>query len=368
MANVDAFLCNHAAGLCEAYMPFNRSLVVIASTRYEIGRHEPSRWREWNANLVKIASHPRNVVAANNRFDAEYIKYFTGIQNVPVFPNYCGYTGVTYKPTRPQFLVGPGRGISDLLLKQLLAAAARTPGAPEFKRIRDLCVCAHAAHARARAEATSLCLHLVRASPLTRPPFFARRYNHFEYSDLAAHPAIVLLPYQISLMSIFEYYRMNIPMYAPTPRLLASWQVKHRVLNELTWDLVFKKAARGSPLPRHPSVPASVPDPNDQANEAGLAYWLKFADFYEWPHIDTFDSWDELLTKIKAADLNAVSAKMAAHNTQMKDGLLGDWNAAFHRMFNGVPPARTKPRPLQPNFDVAMKENYGTVVAPGCNG
>lgn len=37
---VDAFLCLHAASLCELYMPFNRTMIIIASTRYEIGRGE----------------------------------------------------------------------------------------------------------------------------------------------------------------------------------------------------------------------------------------------------------------------------------------------------------------------------------------
>ena len=91
MKSADAFLCHHAAGLCEAFMPFNKSLVVVASTRYEIGRHDPRRWKAWNANLKAIAAHPRNVVAANNRYDAEYVKYFTGLSHVPVLPNYCGW-------------------------------------------------------------------------------------------------------------------------------------------------------------------------------------------------------------------------------------------------------------------------------------
>lgn len=33
---------------------------------------------------------------------------------------------------------------------------------------------------------------------------------------------------QVSVMSIFEYYRMGIPMFAPSPALLARWQVQHR--------------------------------------------------------------------------------------------------------------------------------------------
>ena len=91
MRTVDAFLCHHAAGFCEAFMPFNKSLIVVASTRYEIGRHDPRRWKAWNANLKAIAAHPRNIVAANNRYDAEYVKYFTGLSHVPVLPNYCGW-------------------------------------------------------------------------------------------------------------------------------------------------------------------------------------------------------------------------------------------------------------------------------------
>jgi hypothetical protein len=29
-------------------------------------------------------------------------------------------------------------------------------------------------------------------------------------------------------MSIFEYYRMAIPIFAPSPALLAKWQVQYR--------------------------------------------------------------------------------------------------------------------------------------------
>jgi hypothetical protein len=32
--SVDAMICNHATSICELYMPFNKSLIVIASTRY----------------------------------------------------------------------------------------------------------------------------------------------------------------------------------------------------------------------------------------------------------------------------------------------------------------------------------------------
>jgi len=34
MKKVDAFICNHAASMCELFMPFKKPMIVIASTRY----------------------------------------------------------------------------------------------------------------------------------------------------------------------------------------------------------------------------------------------------------------------------------------------------------------------------------------------
>lgn len=34
MKSVDAFLCTHAASMCELFMPFQKPMIVIASTRY----------------------------------------------------------------------------------------------------------------------------------------------------------------------------------------------------------------------------------------------------------------------------------------------------------------------------------------------
>ena len=55
--------------LCELYMPFNKSIMVVASVNLEFGRENPPRWAEWIASLRMIASTPRNVVAANNWYD-----------------------------------------------------------------------------------------------------------------------------------------------------------------------------------------------------------------------------------------------------------------------------------------------------------
>uniref|UniRef100_A0A7S3JWN7 Uncharacterized protein n=1 Tax=Aureoumbra lagunensis TaxID=44058 RepID=A0A7S3JWN7_9STRA len=319
MRKVDAFLCHHAAGMCEVFMPFNASLIIIVSTRYEIGRHDPTRWIAWNANLKAIAQDPRNIIAANNRYDAEYLKYFTGLDDVPVIPNFCDYVGVSYKPTRTQILVGPGRGIKDTLFRAL-ESIGKSRGGFIFKRVRDL-------------------------------------YPHFEYADLAAHPAIILIPYQVSIMSIFEYYRMALPIFVPTPRLLAKWQVQYKVISERSWNLVRNKPHRGSPLPPAPKY-AHLPDPNDEIHADKIEFWIKYADFYQWPHIITFDSFEQLCTLLKTTDLHQISDKMKLYNQQMKADLQQQWQSIFRRIFHHLPPASIQLRKQILNYDQAMAQRF----------
>ena len=321
MLGVDAFLCHHAAGLCELFMAFGKPMVVVVSTRYEIGRHKPVAWKEWNKNLIDIAANPRNVIAANNRYDAEYVKYFTGLKEVPVIPNFCSYTKVTYKPTKDQILIGPGRMSKEGegLLRQLRDRAGGS--GLVFKHIREL-------------------------------------YPHFEYADLAAHPAIVLIPYQVSIMSLFEYYRMNIPLFVPSHKLLSEWQVKYKVMNELTWDLVFKRTKGQSSIGQAAGTSYKY-DPNDQIHAEAIEYWVKWSDFYEWPHITTFDDFGDLLGKIKSVDLDEVSMNMAKQNELVKVDITGTWKKIFHRLFEGVEPAAKGGRvEYASSWDDGMLKHY----------
>ncbi len=51
MAQIDGIICTHASSLCELYMPFGKPMMIISSSRYDIGRfdrHNPSRLKEWN--------------------------------------------------------------------------------------------------------------------------------------------------------------------------------------------------------------------------------------------------------------------------------------------------------------------------------
>ena len=41
------------------------------------------------------------------------------------------------------------------------------------------------------------------------------------------HPAVIIMPYQISTMNLVELYRLNIPMFCPSLKLLKEWCKKY---------------------------------------------------------------------------------------------------------------------------------------------
>ena len=174
LQQADVFVCQYLTSLCEVYMGFNRSILIIAPVRYELGRHDDAdKWEQLNVNLRRIASSPRNVVAANNRYDAEYIAHFTGIRNVPILRARAQYVddAVTYAPTRHEILIGPHRAIHPFLKSELVRASLTYD-------VGDMQPRPH-----------RLVLRTIR-----------ELYPRYTFKDLASHPAIVVLPYAVSTM------------------------------------------------------------------------------------------------------------------------------------------------------------------------
>ena len=161
---------------------------------------------------------------------------------------------------------------------------------------------------------------------------------------------MVLLPYTKSVMSFFELYRMNVPMFAPSLELLVQWERRHSLLKErIYWTAAPQplRLANGTPL-----------SPNTRDDPAALRHWLALCDFYHFPHITYFDSWPDLLAKLRSADLAATSAAMRAANRRLLDELRQQWRRLFLRMFRGAPPGS---RAVPSDYDAAMRALYGHV-------
>ena len=72
--SVDAFVCQHPAATCELFVPFNRTIIIVTTIRYDNGRVAVRDWKRWNDRLTRIAADERNVIAANNQYDVQYMQ------------------------------------------------------------------------------------------------------------------------------------------------------------------------------------------------------------------------------------------------------------------------------------------------------
>ncbi len=335
MAGADAMVCSHPTGMCEVAMPFNRSLLLWATTRFEQGRERSAaRFGGFVRNVRAMAALPGSAMLANNMYDVHYVQYFTGLP-VTYLPSLCKYPGVTWGG-------GGGAGGGGAVPLQVLVHGYRphrgNMGIDGF--IAPLRVAAGGA-----ATFTEL-----RAA-------LGEDYKYQALVDAAA--AILHIPYQVSVMSFFEHYRMGVPILAPSLALLTEWHMAYGMVSERTWDTVLANApAGGSVLPRHPDADEPF-DPNDEHSAEAVRWWLQWADFYVFPHVILFDSWEDAAAKLAAADLAAVSRAMLSFSAVQEVAVREQWAA----LLRGLPPRAEREasdaRLAALNYDQRMDAIYG---------
>lgn len=319
---VDGFICSHPAANCELFVPFQKPIIIYATTRIECGRHDDvidwrqtwmgnheKRWMEWGASLKYLAKNPRNIVLTNNYYDAAYVYYFTGVKP-RVIPSWCGshidpdkkmLGGLREK--RPEVLLGPYRDNLDF-------PAFRKKETWSHPVLRGL---------------TSSCKRRYGSTPESSKWSFTRMRDIYQgayhYAEVARHPAVLFIPYQMSVMSFFELYRANVPIFAPSHALLCEWHDKYNVTFEriyghpkrldTTWELPF--------------------DPNSEDPES-FAFWSQYADMYRTPYVQLFDSWDHFLDLLEKTDLDKVRREMKRANSVSKQAMTRQWAAVFRRL------------------------------------
>ena len=64
--------------------------------------------------------------------------------------------------------------------------------------------------------------------------------------------------------------------------------------------------------------------PNDESNEP-YEYWLRFADYFQWPFVTVFESNEDLVDKLRRLDLKEISEKMKRFNYVKEADLLDNW-------------------------------------------
>lgn len=252
--------------------------LAIAATRYEWPFTNFGPGWEWLDDRLRAGVESGWLtLAANNRADADYLEHYTGLKAAYI-PSACAYPGLTYTGTRSPVVISWSN-------EDLAASTA----------------------AQLRHEAI---------------PLRSGLGLQYSWADLYDHRAFVFIPYNVSVMTLFECYTACVPTYVPSRAFLTELLAKYPA--DILGTLSFCQVT-GHPAARRPRGL----DLNDTNDPAVIDWYLDRADFYdaEWmPLIRQFDSWEHLDHLLATDDLHAVSAEMASARPERLQRIAKLWN------------------------------------------
>jgi hypothetical protein len=287
----DGFIVTHSPCFSMLYEKWRKPIICVASTRYEHPfSADRKAWENFNSFLRTKIDEGVLIPVANNKYDADYCSLFTQ-REWRVIPSLCDYTNAPYTGTRDE----------SLLVSKY----------HEVPPIRGL----------------------IRKDREFKPSLFSRAARKLGYSmgrrghswqEIARFRSVVYIPYNASIMSIFEMYTSSIPMYFPSSSLLAELYKLGSIpgiLSELSFNQV-RGMAPGSVIPCGPM------DPNNYVDEEAMMEWVAKSDFYDADNMAGlvyFNSFDELQHLMQNTDLGRVRRTMLEHNLVRKQRTHSAW-------------------------------------------
>lgn len=273
LSQYDSYIVDYPPSYSILFEKFNKPVIVYIAIRYEypFSLHK-DKWEQFNEYLIKGVDTGKIILCANSRYDQEYTK---GFLNRPVeyIPNLCSYTMCKYTYNNGPFLYSSKEHIPEI------------PSHVKWRE-RDL------------------------SSFYT----WQHLYGNFR--------AIIIIPYQVSTMSIFEHYTANMPMLFPTKDFLKKLYKSNIALKEMHWNRYLKGKSKSI-------VPfTGFCDPNDYEDIESVSYWVNFADYYneEWfPHIVYFESYSHLEHILHNTDFNSISENMKQFNIGREAKIKSMW-------------------------------------------
>ena len=191
------------------------------------------------------------------------------------------------------------------------------------------------------------------------PEFRSRQvydmYKFYTSKDLGRHRAVITLPYSVMSYRTTELYALGIPIFAPSIKFYLNYYVPKS--NEsaqdgalsmtgdlgIGWDrtstsmpychkdpdLETKMRPKGEGVKSiHPYSP-NVDMWKDAESES---YWLQFADFYDWPHIQYFDNYQHLKSLLTNSKFTDIHQSMVKELSVRKHEVTTEWCNVINRI------------------------------------
>lgn len=250
----DLFVVAHPSVFAMIFEKYEKPILMMNTTRYDMPfcfTRDLVGLARYRACLQRLSAAGRLHIVSNNQADREYLKRGTGLDS-PVIPSLCLYTNVQYAPTHPQFVVYHGEF-------------------PEH-------------------------------------PLLAKRPKGHAWGEITAYRGLVSLPYEISLMSLFEYFTAGMPLFLPSKTYLK--EAKTLVSMFWYWD---------------DRAPPELQEFQD------MSWWIERADFYstlQSPNTYYFDSFEHLIQLLESFQYVDDRTDREAR----KQHILLEWKRVFQRI------------------------------------
>lgn len=273
---VSTVLCAFMPHSCINFWNFNVNIIIIACHRLFLNICTEKEQR----NLLNFInsfnlSKKRRLIFAGGKYDQKYIQYFTGIKPKIIKATALFYINESYSPETNSILIAPFR------FKEI-----------PFKEI-----------------------------------FLENKYNYtfevmkkrFKYCEITKFKAVVILPYAVLSYYIEDLYAMNMPILVPSPEFLYTLRL---IVDRRNSDNFYcsKKAFKKSFI--NNTFTEFNPESNDKNSSL---FWYNFADFYQYPYISTFSSWNNLFELLNKINFWKISKNMKKYNKELKYNLTLFW-------------------------------------------
>lgn len=290
----DMFIVAHPSVFVMIFEKYNKPILMINTTRYDLpfcNSGDINNLKLYRNCLQQLSTKGLLHIVSNNHADQYYLLKGCGLPSI-VIPSLGLYTNVQYKPIKPQFVLYHGS--------------------------------------------------------LPDHPLIAKRPHNHEWRDITSYKGLISMPYEVSLMSLFEYFTAGMPLFFPS-REFWKTQANHQNLYSLFWYWDDRL-------------------PEDLAEFKNLNLWIDMADMYstlQSPNTYYFDSYDHLFQLLDTFEYKDDRTFRQAHIDNVKQ----EWRRVFQKIqsdaFWTKSPCHLSYNRLPLLANVVFDVNYhGTGVTP----
>jgi hypothetical protein len=194
LQSIDGFICTIPISFCQLFMPFNKPIFIVFTVHYGLNFLTASavgHLQEWRKELISMIDSKKDVVIYNHKKypdGGEYDEPKLRVKKVKIIPHLCEY--VNARLTLEDCL--KEKTNYGLIQREL------------YNKIDQ------------KIHGLIDPIKLVEFNVLAK-----KNTGKFEYSSVVKNiRGMVLIPWVSSLMSMFETFTMNIPMFIPSAKYI----------------------------------------------------------------------------------------------------------------------------------------------------